>query len=205
MQLKINNLFRKIEKEKYDKYFELVPNFKQEKTQKFTTVILTLIAFATLLIFAINPTLSTIANLQKQLDDAKFIKEKLDQKINDLSVLQTKYNNIQPDLPIVYNAIPKTSQVPQFTGQLQTLIKESNLSIVALQASDIPTSQIDNFSSYTFDISTRGDYQAILNFLEELISMQRVISLSNVSIDKQSENNINVLQVNVKGYALFKF
>jgi len=79
------------------------------------------------------------------------------------------------------------------------------LSIVALQASDIPTSQIDNFSSYTFDISTRGDYQAILNFLEELISMQRVISLSNVSIDKQSENNINVLQVNVKGYALFKF
>jgi len=85
MQLKINNLFRKIEKEKYDKYFELVPNFKQEKTQKFTTVILTLIAFAILLIFAINPTLSTIANLQKQLDDAKFIKEKLDQKINDLS------------------------------------------------------------------------------------------------------------------------
>ena len=158
MQLKITNLFKKFDKEKYGKYLDLMPDFKQEKTQKFTTVILTLIAFIILLIFAINPTLSTIANLQKQVEDAKFVKEKLDQKINNLSILQTKYNNLQPDLPIVYNAIPKKSEATQLVGQIQALAQEASLTIVSLQVSDISTSQIDNFSSYSFDVSARGDY-----------------------------------------------
>jgi|SRR3972149_7609189 len=204
MQLKITNLFKKFDKEKYGKYLDLMPDFKQEKTQKFTTVILTLIAFIILLIFAINPTLSTIANLQKQVEDAKFVKEKLDQKINNLSILQTKYNNLQPDLPIVYNAIPKKSEATQLVGQIQALAQEASLTIVSLQVSDISTSQIDNFSSYSFDVSARGDYQNMLNFLENITNMQRVVALSNVSIRKQTESNNSILQVNVRGGALFK-
>lgn len=204
MQLKITSLFKKLEKEKYDKYLELMPDFKQEKTQKFTTVFLTLVAFIILLIFAINPTLSTIAKLQKQVEDAKFVKEKLDQKINNLSILQTKYTNLQPDLPVVYNAIPKKSEAPRLIGQIQALLQEANLTIVSLQVSDIPTSQTDNFSSYSFDVSARGDYQNMLNFLENITNMQRVVALSNISIKKQIENNNNILQINIRGNALFK-
>lgn len=204
MQLKITNLFKKIEKGKYDKYLELMPDFKQEKTQKFTTVILTLVAFIILLIFAINPTLSTIAKLQKQVGDAKFVKEKLDQKINDLSILQTKYNNLQPDLPVVYSAVPKKAEATQLVGQIQALAQEAGLTIVSLQVSGISTSGIDNFSSYFLDVSARGDYQNMLNFLENITNMQRVIALSNVSIKKQAENNNNILQINIRGGAIFK-
>src|SRR3990167_9706363 len=136
MKLTISKLFNKVNKDKYSKYLELMPDFKKQKTQKFTTVVLTLLAIMILAIFAINPTLSTIANLQKQLEDANFVVERLDQKINNLSVLQTKYETLKNDLPIIYASIPKTEEAARLTGQLQALATENNLAIASIQATD---------------------------------------------------------------------
>lgn len=208
MQLKINSLFKKADKEKYDKYLELMPDFKKEKTQKFTTIVLTLIAFIILLIFAINPTLSTIANLQKQLEDAKFVKEKLDQKINNLSLLQTKYSNLQSDLPIVYDGLPKKPEATLLAGQIQSLAQESNLTVSAMQITDVFASKISNFSHFSYDVTARGDYLDMLSFIKNMTNMQRVLTITNVTIRKQiqtsSEQTTSVLQINIKGEGLFK-
>lgn len=203
MQLKLNNLFTKANKEKYNKYLELIPDFKREKTQKFTTVVLTVIAIIILAIFAINPTLSTIANLQKQLDDAKFVTNKLEEKINDLSILQTKYNNIQDDLPIVYESIPKNSEVPKITGQIQSVAKDSGVFLTNLQATDITKSIKNDFFYYSFNLSIQGSYENILNFLDKLHSMQRITDAHNISIG-QSTTEKGLLQLNIKGTAFFK-
>lgn len=201
MQTKLNNLFSKLNKEKYDKYLELIPDFKKEKTQKFTTIVLTIIAVIILAIFAINPTLSTIANLQKQLDDAKFVTEKLDEKINNLSALQTKYNSISSDLPTIYETIPQKPEAPKFTGQLQSLIQSSNLTIINLQISDIANSK--DFSFYTFSLTAQGQYEDIINFLNKAVSMQRIITNFDISISQPSAEN-SVPQLNLRGKTIFK-
>lgn len=203
MQIKLNNLFNKLNKEKYDKYLELVPDFKKEKTQKFTTIVLTLVAVIILSIFAINPTLSTIANLRKQVEDAKFVKERLDQKINNLSLLQTKYNSIQTDLPVIYEAIPQKSEAPKFTGQIQSIAQKSNLSITNFQATEITPFSKNLFSYYLFSMSAKGDYQNIMNFLNQLISMQRIITVSNIDINQITTESTQ-LQVNMRGQVFFK-
>src|ERR1035437_7860822 len=102
---------KSIKKEQYEKYLELIPDLKKEKAQKYITIVLTLVTIITLGLFAINPTLSTIANLQKQIDDNNFVQQKLQQKINDLAILQGKYSDLQNDLPVVYNAVPKTTEI----------------------------------------------------------------------------------------------
>lgn len=201
MQTKLNNLFSKLNKKQYDKYLELIPDFKKEKTQKFTTVVLTIIAIIILALFAINPTLSTIANLQKQLDDAKFVTGRLDEKINNLSVLQAKYNSISSDLPILYETIPQKPEVPKFTGQLQSLAQSSNLKIVNLQISDIVISK--NLSFYTFNLTAQGQYEDIINFLNKAVAMQRIISNFQISINQPSAEN-SLPQLNLRGKALFK-
>lgn len=203
MQIKLNNLFNKLSKEKYDKYLELVPDFKKEKTQKFTTIVLTLIAIIILSIFAINPTLSTIANLRKQAEDAKFVKEKLDQKISNLSLLQTKYNSIRSDLPIIYESIPQKSEVPKLTGQIQSIAQKSNLLIVSFQATEINPFSKNILSYYPFNISAKGNYQNIMNFLNQLITMQRIVTISNISINQISSESTD-LQANIKGLVFFK-
>ncbi|KKP80403.1 MAG: hypothetical protein UR81_C0030G0005 [Candidatus Levybacteria bacterium GW2011_GWB1_35_5] len=202
MKLTIKKLFNKINKDKYDKYLELMPDFKKEKTQKFTTVVLTLIAIIILAIFAINPTLSTIANLQKQLEDARFVADKLEKKINNLSILQTKYNAIQPDLPTIYDAIPKNTEAPKLTGQIQSLITKSEMQLINIQVSNIVEVTNGKFYLYNFDLTTNGDYQSMTNFLENLINMQRVTDVKKININLSSTNN--TLQFNVQGDAFFK-
>ena len=69
-----------VKKEQYEKYLELIPDLKKEKAQKYITIVLTLATVIMLGLFAINPTFSTIANLQKQIDDNNFVQQKLQQK-----------------------------------------------------------------------------------------------------------------------------
>jgi Tfp pilus assembly protein PilO len=202
MQVQLSKIFAKVNKEKYGKYLDLIPDFKKEKAQKFTTIVLTIISVIILAIFAINPTLSTIANLQKQLDDAKFVTDKLQQKINNLSILQSKYNSIQADLPVIYESIPKSSQVPMLTGQIQTLAEDSNLDLVNIKSTEI-TKSPNNYYFYTFSTSAKGNYNDILVFLNKVISMQRITDISNVSI-VQGPKEESPLELSLKGLVFFK-
>ena len=67
----IKDIIKQSNSEKYSKYLALMPDLRQEKTKKFTTIVLTLAASIILGLFAVNPTLSTVANLQKQIDELK--------------------------------------------------------------------------------------------------------------------------------------
>lgn len=209
MHLPTKSVLKNIKTLQTSKYATLMPNLKEEKTQKFTTTVLTMVALIFFGLFAINPTLSTIANLQKQLQDDTFVEQKLQEKINDLSILQQKYANIQPDLPAVYSAIPQKSEIPLLIGQLQALAKDSNLTPSNVQSFQVDLSNDlisgKNYSSFAFNFSATGTYGDMKKFLSRIINMQRIISVENVSITKVNlQNNASGLQLTVKGNAYFK-
>lgn len=208
MPVSISSIIEKgLKKDKYARLMEIIPDFKKEKAQKYTTIIFTLAASIILGVFAVSPTLSTIVKLQKQLDDDKFVEQKLQEKINNLSILQQKYASVQNDLPVVYNAIPKTSQVPQLLAQLQGLATETNVKIVNFQTFPVGVSDIlvsgKKFSSYDFSASIQGDYQSMLNFLDKTSNFQRIVTINNISIAK-TVGITSVLQVAIKGSAYFQ-
>lgn len=204
----INNPLNKVQKDEFLKYLELMPDFKQEKTQKFTTIALTLIASIVLGVLAINPTLSTIANLQKQLGDDKFVEQKLQEKINNLSILQEKYAAVQPDLDSINNAIPQTPEITTLLGQIQAVAKDSNLSIVSLQTFqvDVPPAIVSsgNYSSFDFSISVGGKYQDMLSFIQELSDIQRIIVIDNATFSKNVDDNNPGLNLAIKGTVYYK-
>lgn len=203
-----NLILKNIKKNNYQRYLELMPNFKQEKTQKYLTVILTLVASIILGIFALSPTLSTIVKLQKQLEDDKFVEQELGKKINNLSVLQQKYSGLTESLPIVYDAVPKNSQIPLLIAQLQALVNESSIQLSNLQTFQVDVSQAalsnKKFSSYDFGVSVKGNYQNMLTFINKIINFQRLITIENISITKVTGVNTTDLQLNIKGTAYFK-
>jgi type IV pilus assembly protein PilO len=201
MQPRLSKLVKKLNKEQYGRYLELIPNFKKEKAQKFTTIVLTIVSVIILAVFAINPTLSTIANLQKQLDDAKFVAEKLDIKINNLSTLQTKYETLKPDLPIIYASLPRKEEAALLTGQIQALAQENGLAVAIIQVTDFTESK--SFSYFTFNVSMQGDYENLVGFLNKLVRMQRIVDLKDISITSP-ENSEDNLILSTRGIALFK-
>lgn len=205
----INNLILKnLKKDEYKKYLGLLPDFKKEKTQKYISIILTLITSILLGIFALSPTLSTIASLQKQLEDSKFVEQKLQEKINNLSILQQQYSTLQNDLPIIFEAVPKSAELPLLAAQFQALINSNSIKLINFQTFSIDVSHAalssKKFASYDFSVTVQGEYQNMLNFMDQLVSLKRIITIENVAISKKIEINSTSLQLIIKGTTYFK-
>lgn len=185
------------------KYFSAV-DFKEEKTRKFTTLVLTIAALSILGLFAINPTLTTIVRLQKELEDNKLVDEKLAQKITNLSSLQRQYVELEKDIPAVYAAIPQTPEAPLLIAQIQAAASKTNISLINVQTFQVELEKPGikkQYSSFSFSLTADGQYQNILQFLEVLTNMERVITVDIMSItEKTGETN---LQLTFKGRAFF--
>lgn len=191
-----------------DFYKNKIPTqFKEKKVLDLTTLALTLVAFALFGVFAISPTLATIAQLQKQLEDNKLINDQLEKKITNLGILQQKYNLLQNDLKFVYAAIPENSITPLFAGQVQNIAKEDNVVLSGLQTSEVELSKtnegLQRHSSFNFSLEVQGPYKNVLIFLDDLANFERIVDLDTISINKKSEKTIE-FKLNVRGKAYFK-
>ena len=205
----IKNLLSGSSKQQYSKYLALMPDLRQEKAKKFTTIVLTLITSIILGLFAISPTLSTIANLQKQISDDQYVDQKLQEKIDALATLQQKYADIQNDLPIIYNAVPTSTQIPTLMGEIQSIAQSSDLKLDSFQVYSVDLSKTktsQNYSTFDFGFAAEGTYQQIISFMDNLINFQRIVEIDNTSISKQNSTSSSSdnLQLSVKGTVFFK-
>lgn len=194
-----------------NRYQDLIPLFKEEKTQNFTTLVLTLIAFSVFGLFAINPTISTIVNLKKQISDSEFVLEKLKEKITSLQRLQQEYSLlVSNDIPIIFKAIPETPAVPLLVGQLQELTIENNLTLNRLQVLQIelagskkatPSATIKSDSgSFAFNLDVKGQNFNITNFISELVNFDRIVTIDSLSITGDSKTGESTLSLRGKAY-----
>jgi Tfp pilus assembly protein PilO len=196
-----------------ERYKELLPAFKEKRNQQFTTLILTLFALILFGIFAINPTLSTIFQLRKQLEDNQAVDKKLDEKIANLSLLQQQYVLLSNDIPLVFRAVPETPDLTIFIGQLQALAKSNNVSKLSIQTSPVSltpgkkaiVSSSDGkiYSQINFTLTTSGSYDSILSFFRNLVSFDRIVTLDTLSIGHASQSD-SISQIVISGRAYYK-
>lgn len=191
---------------KYEKYYkDLLPYFKKEKNQRYFTIILTLSASIFFILFAINPTLSTISKLRKELEDSKFVEQKLSQKINNLSSLSTGYQSIQKDIALIHDAIPLQPEAPLLVAQIQSIAQDSGVSVTELKVLPI---NLNNqgatvSSAFGFQLTVESNYEGLQTFTSNLTNMQRVVSIDGISITKTEEGEQN-LEIDINGSAFYK-
>ncbi len=187
-----------------NKYFTLPSYLKEKQAQTITTLIFTFVALSFFGILAISPTLSTIAQLQKQLNDSKNADKQLKQKIENLSLLQTQYNSLKPNIPLVLENLPSAPNVPLLIAQIQALARKSNIVLSSLQTFQVELTKSQNSdasSSFTFSLAGTGSYTDISSFISLLINFNRIITINGVSISQQGGNTA---QLSLRGNAYFK-
>ena len=201
---KINlNFFKKIPSATYVSY---LPDFKKEKTQQFVTVVFTFVALTFFALFAINPTLSTIAKLKKELKDDQFVEQQLKQKIANLQSLQNEYGEVEKDLEVVLKAIPENPDAPILVADIQGFAVSENVNLTGTQVFEVEVSKADTplgYSSFVFSLTAEGSYENLYNFIEKLSRMRRIISFESISLTKTSSDNSNLV-LNLKGNSFFK-
>lgn len=197
------NYFENLTVKRYREYLKLLPDMQKENTRIITTLILTFTAMSFFGIFAINPTLSTIITLKKQLSDSILVNEKLATKLNNLSSLQQQYTTLSSDLPVVFDAIPKNPEAPSLMGQITSLSEEKKVQLTSLSVSEVQLtggSTPQNNSSYAFSLQAEGSYDDLINFTKSLTQINRIININSLSVVKDAKPNILNLELTGRGY-----
>lgn len=172
-------------------YRNLEPFLNKTAVKTYTTIILSFLTMSFFGYFAIKPTLSTIASLNKQIDDARFVDQKLQEKVNALTLAQKEYQKIKPDLSLIESALPKDSAFPEFIKSLEKMATESGLQIINLNFQSIDLSspaqatQSNNLIPINFSLTTHGDYPQIDNFLNKIAGLARLVIIDKIGFNQK--------------------
>lgn len=190
-----------------DIYLEnILPRFKEERIRAFLTLASTLLAISIFGFFAINPTLTTIAQLKKQLSDSQYVDQKLVEKISNLSTLQQSYSQIQDSLPTVLIAIPADPSMAVFIGQIQSIGQSSHITLNKIETLPVDLTaglQTNGYTSFGFTIEANGTPANGSNFILQIQKYNRLITLDGFSVI-QAPDNPNFVQIEIKGKAYYK-
>lgn len=176
----------------------------QEKITAYLYTIFSLFAVSFFGFFALRPVIGTISELQKQLSDSKAVYKALNTKLDALNKLDVQYEAIQGSLPIVYDAIPKTSQIPTLTRQFETIAQTNKLTVNSINFGTFEFYPATNNSrelySYTFTVDVEGKEGDINDFITSIISFDRILSIDKISTGKNSNG---VFQATIVGQAYY--
>lgn len=197
--------FENLSNNKYREYLKLLPNMQEGNTPHFVMLALTFAALSFFGIFAINPTLTTIANLKKQVADSKEVDKQLTTKINNLSSLQQQYNQMGTDMTNIYAAIPQNAEAPLLTAQIESLAKKHSLSVTTYRVAEVQLASVkpnNKIKSFIFTLQASGNYTDMLAFSSELANFSRVVTVETIEIGRDSKTND--LELTLRGRQYFK-
>lgn len=193
---------------KYFRYYTYIePLIRNPLIKTYGYAIFTIVMTAVFILFAIKPTLETIAVLQKKLTTQKEILKKLDKKIGDLGVAQTNYKNIDPDIKSkVVSSVPSNADLANLIRSLENTTRDTTASISALQfqplvidRKETPSNELQEIS-FTFNIE--GSYDTIKAVLQNLYGSARLFTIDNLSFNKVATGNILLMNITGKAYFL---
>lgn len=195
--------FENLSATKYREYLKLLPNMQQEHARSLMTLILTFAALSFFGIFAINPTLTTIADLKKQLADNTAADQQLKTKIDNLSSLEQQYGQLGSNLTNILGAIPQNADAPLLSAQIAALGKKHNLTITSYRIEEVQLASLPKLTktqSFVFSLQAQGDYNDMLAFSNELDKLNRIITVETMEIGRDTQTNDLVLTLRGRGY-----
>lgn len=192
---------------RYNRYFvDLGKIYQTKKGRIYTGIIFSLITVIFFIIFAIRPTLVTIAQLIKQTKDQKLVVTELEKKINNLAEAQKNYLVVSDDLNLVEEALPSKANPSLLTRQIETLARQAGISVVNLRFNNISILQANapkgERVEVLFSFNGLGEYQNLKTFLKSLTTLRRIILVEAFSFQTGKENS-NILSLNINGKAWF--
>ncbi|MFC1653402.1 type 4a pilus biogenesis protein PilO [Patescibacteria group bacterium] len=159
----------------------------QPVTQVSSALILTIFTVIFFAAFAIRPTLSTITQLIKKIDDQREVSEKLDKKATALATAQSEYLLVEDRLPMIGSAIPELSNLDLLLKQIEGVASVLGVPIESIRVDEVYfpehlSKSADDLVSLPITINVSSEYQNLREFLSLATSMQRVLSAESVSL-----------------------
>ena len=186
-------------KERYLSLVRAHPVLSEERTQIYLMLIITFLSLSFLGLFAINPTLTTIVELNRKLSDSEFINTSLKTKIANLSSLNAQYEALTNTWPIVENAVPNDPRVAMILAQIQAIAKDSKVTLRELQSLTVEIPHFTNKksilpkeASYVFTVTAQGSKEQLILFVKTLSGFDRITAIETINYANEEIESVTV-------------
>ena len=188
-------------------YTYIRPVLRSKGVHEYGPLIFSLVMVSFFSIFALRPTLTTIATLQKSIEEQQTLDKSITQKIEDLKNAKNNYLAISQETRTkVDNLVPNDTALPSLITQIRQLASTYDASVSGIQFETIvldgkPQTLVAKpvQKEIPFTISLRGRYQSLVQFADALPKIDRNISVQNVTLHSDQENNL-LMAINGSAY-----
>ncbi|MFH2118516.1 MAG: type 4a pilus biogenesis protein PilO [Candidatus Paceibacterota bacterium] len=135
-------------------------------------------------VFAIRPTLATMSNLIKEIEDKRKLDTQFSQKVSALNLAQKNFSSLQDQLYVLDEAIPRGVEMSHTLKIVEKAASDQNLVITNLTILKIPQdppsdAQIGELEkqSMPIQLTVSGSYESIRDFTNQLQDSRRSFTI----------------------------
>jgi Tfp pilus assembly protein PilO len=155
-------------------------------------------------VFAIRPTLLTMSDLIKEIEDKRKLATQMEQKVTALSAAQENFASAQERIAVLDEAIPRGVNMVQTLKIIEKLASDQNLSIANLTVLKIPpdppvTASITELERQSMPIQVviTGTYEGIREFAEQLRNSRRSFVIERITFSTEDARGQKTLEANM--------
>ncbi|OGJ21863.1 MAG: hypothetical protein A3A82_02830 [Candidatus Pacebacteria bacterium RIFCSPLOWO2_01_FULL_47_12] len=160
-------------------------------------------------LFAVQPTLITMSDLIQEIEEKRALSQQLTQKVAALSTAQSELAALEPQLSLLEEAVPSKPDVVKILKILEKLATENQVIITGVTVPQIPepsasVSATLEQNSLPIQIVVTGDYPAIRQYAESLLTSRRLLHIETINFtlnEKRGSRSLSAsLQLNAPYY-----
>lgn len=176
--------------QEYRQYIDsIVEKAKAPAARVSLAVVGTIIFSSFLAVFALKPTLTTVAGLWKEINTEKEIIIGLDRKLKLLQTAGQNYDKAGSKLYLLDKALPETIEVENMAKDLESLALENGLSALEFKQENfwlLQPQPTDNssikISGVDIKMSVGGQESQVRNFTANLEKMGRMVKIESMTV-----------------------
>lgn len=157
----------------------------QVSTELFFTICAT-IFFA---LFAIRPTIITMTELVKEIEDKREATEALKKKVAALSTVQNEYFSLQDQFYLLEETMPTEVHFESVLQSVEKAASDLKLGVLSIQLQEVPLPEAEKlaFSKKSpvvanITITVTGNYNQIKEYIDQITSLRPLLSIDSVAV-----------------------
>jgi len=188
---------------------------KRSDVKAYLELLLSLGAIIIFSVFALRPTLITIAKLSKEIQAREETTVIMNEKITNLRKAEALYNKEEANINLLNNSLPDSPLPDVFIRQLEGLTDKNEtipksvsigVPIILLQPNSVPTdtkSSIQGIGEYNFTLTSISSYKKLTELLFDLQNIRRPVKINSINIQPAQVNGEYLRQISVSGSVPF--
>jgi hypothetical protein len=155
-------------------------------------------------IFAIKPTIVTMSDLLREIEEKQELNDSLTKKIAALQTAQTQYITIQNQLPLVNTAIPEQPEIILSLKIIEKIAADSQIIIKNMSVAILPENIDENISftqkskqNLLVTTSVTADYLSIREFVENLRNSRKSFVVESIVFSLEEDRGNKKLSANI--------